>query len=182
MPKKKTAYVFALPDGAVPDDAEPVFVKLTMPDFPFAEVLPFVVKRNQSKAIVLGNLPLLFDWYEDRLSKTDGEEIVVASLALPALSLSQEYWDEAIALLKTFLADYEAILGASYNPVITGISKRYDVSDWYNGGFTGFPKYGPTVQYSLTVQKIEKNMERAVEDEPEDVPNDEPDKDVITEN
>ena len=181
MTKKKTAYLFALPAGAIPDDARPTDVKLTMPPFPFPEVLPFVIKRNYPKETILGSLPLLFDWYEDRLAKADDQEIVVASIALPALSLSQEYWDEAIAQLKAFLADYEVILGPSYNPVITGISKRYDVSDWYNGGFTGFPKYGAIVQYNLTVQKTEKKMEQVVDEEPEEIPEDEPDEDVITE-
>lgn len=120
---KKTISLYAVPEAVIPEEAVVGPSSCSLP----AGLLPATVLRCDSN---LGEkLAAIFAWYKENLVERDG--YLVASAALPALSLDKTMWAEALGLLKEALAGYEVVQGAVFVQQSVGRTAQFAVADRY---------------------------------------------------
>ena len=160
---KKTVFMYALPPEMVPADATQV---VTDTDYKEMSV-PFVVARHQPNAVVETRLSMVKAWFDETLAAEDGAGIIEATMALPALSLSSEYWADAIDKLKKKLDELsiEVVQGPLFTPHQLGINitTKYIVADWY-GMFSPGLRQDEVVEYRIPRPQKKSSVAPTVED------------------
>ncbi len=126
----KSIRLYALPEELVGEGATIMHGQSSVP-----AVLPVVILRSDGKP--LEKVEELYEWFKANLETIEGGYLV-ASAAIPALSLDAEIWKQAVAELKSFLSGYATYEG----PVFVGSvgctrSNIFGVADWYRGRLHG---------------------------------------------
>lgn len=126
----KSIRLYALPEELVGEGATIMHGQSSMP-----AVLPTTILRSDGKP--LEKVEELYEWFKANLETIEGGYLV-ASAAIPALSLDAEIWKQAVAELKSFLSGYATYEG----PVFVGSvgctrSNIFGVADWYRGRLHG---------------------------------------------
>jgi hypothetical protein len=125
----KSIRLYALPEELVGEGATIMHGQSSMP-----AVLPTTILRSDGKP--LEKVEELYEWFKANLKVEGG--YLVASAAIPALSLDGNIWKQAVAELKSFLSGYATYEG----PVFVGSvgctrSNIFGVADWYRGRLHG---------------------------------------------
>lgn len=151
---KKAISLYAVPEAIIPEEAVIGPSSCSLP----AGLLPATVlrcDRNLSE-----KMAGLFAWYKENLVERDG--YLVASAALPALSLDKTMWADALDLLKDALAGYEVVQGAVFVKQSVGRTAQFAVADRYTKmlhGSTTLPcvtwKQAPVVPVEIPTEVVE---------------------------
>jgi len=120
---KKSVQLYCVPECLVPVDALVAPGSVSIPQ----GLLPCVVTRSDSNCY--DKLMVLMKWFVEHLEVVDG--YLVASAALPALSLNDELWGDALYLLKQALAPYEFVSGPVFVRQSGGRTGQFAVADLY---------------------------------------------------
>lgn len=140
--KKTIIYLYAVPVEIIPETATTSPSSASIP----MGLLPCVVTRNEPN--VGGCLAELFAWFKDNLGMVDG--YIPGSAALPALSLDETMWQEAIRLLREAISKYHKVQGPVFVHPGVGRSGRFQVADWYAQMLQG-STLSPIVTFSQAV-------------------------------
>jgi len=107
MRKQKSIKLYCLPaeltTGETTSSQE--FVKI-----PGGSLPGYITRRSDADAVIAQ----LLDWFKANLVEQDG--YLVASAALPSLSVNRDAWNEAIEWLKPVLQGYNKVTGPVFVP------------------------------------------------------------------
>ena len=127
---KKSIKLYVFPEELVGDNPTIIHAQSSLPP-----VLPTIIQRSDKEPLKKVNE--LFQWFQENLSRIVGG-CLVASAALPALSLDRGLWNIAVKDLSIILSDYQTIEGPIYVPSIGCTrSNQFGVSDWYRSRLHG---------------------------------------------
>lgn len=120
---KKTLRLYTVPSVLIPDDALVTPGTASLP----SGLLPCLPCRSDANCYE--KLQTLWKWYQDNLNVVDG--YLPASAALPALSLNDELWGDALFLLKKAMSGYERVEGPVFVRQCGGRTALFAVADLY---------------------------------------------------
>lgn len=164
--KTTTAYVYALPQEILPETVgKSIAQPLNSPT-----KISIRINRCDSDGLVESKIVDIFQWFSNTLRATNITEdaVIEASLAIPALSLSIEYWDRAAKMLAEKLAEFNTVIGNVYTPKNVKLSTdtKFAVADWYSALYSGFLSQN-VVEYENKKEEVVK-FDVAEEEEPLD--------------
>jgi hypothetical protein len=138
--KTATAYVYAIPAEILPEDAKPsTAVPSTTAAIPSKDIVRIL--RCDNEGLVASRFADLFKWFATTLKNedVDGDTFITASLAIPTLSLSVEYWGRAAQMLSDKLAEFDVVIGNVFHPkrIKLNDDNKFFVADWYTAFYSG---------------------------------------------
>ena len=120
----KSIKLFAFPEELVGDNPTLIHTQSSL-----LPILPTVIQRSDSEP--LEKVAELYEWFKANLGQVTGGYLV-ASAALPALSLDKGIWNSALAELKDALSGFTVVEGPIYvSSVGCTRSNHFEVADWY---------------------------------------------------
>ena len=121
---KRVINLYAVPSEVIPEEVQINQSACRIP----VGLLPDVIHR--SDADVKGKVAGLFEWFALNLVEEDG--FLVASAALPALSLDKAVWGQAMTMLRGVLEKYEKVVGPVFVPSLSATrTDKFAVADLY---------------------------------------------------
>jgi len=162
----KTAFLYALPLEMIIGDAEEITTGVAYHD----NAMPMIVARHLPNGVIEASLSLTKKWFDETLAaqKSDEDPIhIIATMALPALSLSAELWADAIEMLEDKLdrLGVNEVVGVPFAPSQLGINltTKYAISDWYAGFPTGFQQE-QVMKYEISHSPVDVSEDEEYEE------------------
>ena len=146
MKIKRTAIsLFVVPPEIITEEAQTNPSSVSIP----VGLLPHIICRNDSNHKPI--LVELMEWFRQNLQEKDG--YIPASAALPALSLDDSIYAEAIDLLRAAISEYGKVQGPVFIKQGVGRDALFNVADFYNKMLHG-STLAPVVSFKQTVTKM----------------------------